>query len=110
MRADDARHGVRMAAAIEGDAGIVDVDARKRGRKAVGVAFATDLAVRDDVESGRFLSLDCKHCRIVLRLRQPLRRDAPEFARTHPRRKTTCEFFAVDQPVRLRITADERRG
>src|SRR3712207_8245602 len=48
--ADDARHRVGVAAAVEGRAGVVEVDAGERGGEVVGVALPPDLAVGDDVQ------------------------------------------------------------
>ena len=78
--ADDARHGVRLAAAVDRVAGIVEVDAVKRRGEAVGIAFAPHLAVGDDVESGALLVADRDQGGVVLRLLQPFRRDPPELA------------------------------
>ena len=67
-RPDDARYRHRMPAAVERRARIVEVDALERGRKQVRVAFATDLAIGDDVEPRLFLRSDCDDRRVVLRL------------------------------------------
>ena len=87
-RTNDPRNGVRVAAAVERRARVVDVDAVERGREAVRVAFSADLAVGDDVEARRFLGSDREHGRIVLRLGEQLLRDTPQLARPHPRRET----------------------
>ena len=68
--ADDARHGIGVARAVERAAGIVDVHALERGGEAVGVALAPDLAVGDDVEARLLLRADGEQRRIVLRLLQ----------------------------------------
>ncbi len=47
--------------------------------------------------------------RVVLRLLQAVGGDAPDFARAHTRREAAREHLAVDQPVRLRHAADQRR-
>ena len=101
--ADDARDRVRVARPVERDAGIVDVDAFKRGREAVRIAFATDFAVGDDVEPRVFLSLDRKHGRIVLRLGEIRLRDAPELFRPNARRKAAGELGSIDEPFGLRV-------
>ena len=108
--ADDARHGVRMAAAIERHARVVDVDAIERGGEAVRIAFAADFAVGDDVEPGRFLGADGEHRCIVLCLGEQRLRYAPQLARAYARRKTLREPRAVDEPLGLRIAADEGGG
>ena len=53
--ADHARDGVRPARAARHHRRVVDVEALQRGREAVRVALAPDLAVGDDVEPGAFL-------------------------------------------------------
>ena len=105
--AGDARHRIGMAGAVERRAGIVDVDAFERGGEAVGVAFAPHLAVGDDVEAGALLVVDREQRRVVLRLREVLRRYGPQFLGAHARRKTAGEFFTVDQPFRLGVGADQ---
>src|SRR5580692_9527305 len=51
-RPADPGYRVRMAAAVQRGAGVVDVDAVQRGRERVGVALPSDLAVGDDVQPG----------------------------------------------------------
>ena len=108
-RSDHARHRVRMAAAVERRARVVDVDARERGREPVRVALPARLAVRDDVEPGPLLVADREQRRVVLRLLQVLRVDAPQLGRAHARREPAAEALAIDQPVGLRVRADEAR-
>src|SRR5262249_61214302 len=48
--------------------------------------------------------------RIVLRLGQVRLADPPELARADPRREPAGELRAVDQPVGLRVAADQGRG
>src|SRR2546427_360625 len=57
-----------MARAVERGAGMVDIDAFERGGEAVGIAFAPDLAVGDDVEAGALLRPDGEQRGVVLRL------------------------------------------
>src|SRR2546422_3750339 len=57
-----------MARAVERSAGMVDIDAFERGGEAVGIAFAPDLAVGDDVEAGPLLRPDGEQRGVVLRL------------------------------------------
>ena len=97
-----------MAAAVERGAGIVDVDAVERGGEAVRIALAAHLAVGDDVEPGALLLADGENGGVVLRLLEPFRRDAPQLLRPHARREAAGELLAVDQPVGLRVGADER--
>ncbi len=92
------------------DAGVVEVDALERGREAVRVALAPDLAVADDVEAGVFLRADRDQRRVVLRLGEVLGRDAPELLRAHARREAAGELGAVDQPLGLREAADDGGG
>ena len=109
-RADDARHRVGVAAAVQRRARVVDVDALERGGEAVRVALAAHLAVGDDVEPGALLVGDRQPRRVVLGLLQVRRVDAPQLARAHARREAVAQPLAVDQPVRLRVGADEARG
>ena len=85
--ADDARHRVGMAAAIERGARVVEVDTLERGGEAVGVALAPDLAVGDDVEAGALLGADRQDRGVILRLGQVLRADTPQLGGAHARRK-----------------------
>src|SRR6185436_5835421 len=102
-----ARHGIRMTTAIQCRAGIVDVDAFERCSEAIRIAFAADLTVGDDVEPGLLLRADRDDSCVVLRLREPLLRHAPQLASTHTRREAARELLAIDQPFGLRIAADE---
>ena len=107
-RTDDARHRVRAAGATERGAGVVEVDAFQRGGEAIGVALAPDLAVGDDVEAGLLLRLDRQDRGVVLRLGQKRLGDAPQLlARARAAGKLFSELLAVDQPLGLRVAADE---
>ena len=108
--ADDARHRIRMARAVERAARIVDVDAFERGGEAVGVALAPDLAVGDDVEPGLLLRPDGEQRRVVLRFGEKASGTRHSSLRAHARRETPGELLAIDQPLGLRIAADERSG
>ncbi len=99
-----------MARTIERCAGVVDVDAVERGREAVGIALAPDLAVGDDVEPSLLLRADREQGRVVLRFLDPRLGDAPKLVRAHARRKSTGELPAIDQPFRLRVATNECRG
>jgi hypothetical protein len=109
-RPDDARHRIRMPRAVERGARVVDVDPVERGREAVRIALAADLAVAHDVEAGVLLRADGDQRRVVLRLLQVRRRHPPELGRPHARRKAPGELLAVDQPVGLREAADDGGG
>src|SRR5262249_48315144 len=77
-RTDHARNWVSVAAAIEGRAGIVQIDSIEGRRKAVRIALTTDLAIGDNVEPGVLLSLDGNDGCIILGLLQPGVRYAPQ--------------------------------
>ena len=109
-RADHSRHRVRMAGAVERRAGVVEVHPLERCREAVGVALAPDLAVRDDVDPRSLHVADRDHRRVVLRLLQQLWCDSPDLQRPRARWEPAPEHFPIDQPVRLRVAADHRRG
>ncbi len=107
-RTNDARHYIRTPGAARDGPGVLDVEPLQRGREAIRVAFAADLAVGDDVEAGPLLRFDGKNRGIVLRLCQERLRDAPQLLRAHPRRQALLEPLSVDEPLGLRVTADER--
>jgi hypothetical protein len=90
--AGDARHRVRVAGAVEGGAGIVEIDAFQRRGEAVGIALAAHLAIGDDVEAGALLVADGEDGGVVLRLLEIFRRDPPQLQRAHARRKAPGEF------------------
>ena len=89
---------------------MLEVDPGERVREAVRVALAADLAVGDQIDSGPFHVVHGQDGRIVLSLFEMLRRDPPELAGERARRQAFGETLAVDQPVRLRIAPDDRRG
>src|SRR5437899_7646283 len=93
--ADDARHGVRMARAVQRAAGMVDIDAFERGGEAVGIAFAPDLAVGDDVEAGPLLRPNGEHCGVVLRLGEMRLGNPPQLFCPYAGRKAPGELFPV---------------
>jgi hypothetical protein len=84
-RADDPGHRVRVPAAVQGGAGVVDVHPVQRGREVVGVALPADLAVGEQVQPGLLLGADREHRRVVLGLREVPRGRAPQLLRPHPR-------------------------
>ena len=106
-RPDHARHRVRMARAVERRSRVVEVEPLERVREVVRVALAPDLAVGDDVDAGLLHVAHGEHGRVVLRLLEPRLVDAPQLARGHARRQPPRELRAVDQPVGLRIAADD---
>ena len=108
-RAHHTRHRVRMTGSIQRNAGGVQVDTVEGGREPVGVALATHLAVRDDVDAR---TLHVRHRdpgRIVLCLLEVRLRDAPELAGSHSRRQPRPQPLSIDQPVGLRIAPDHGR-
>ncbi len=109
-RPDDPGHRVRVAAAVERGAGIVDVDAIERGSERVGVALAPDLAVSDDVQPGILLRPDGEQGRVPLRLLEVVRVHPPELRSPDPWREPPGQLRPVDQPVRLGVAADKRGG
>ena len=79
-RSRDDRHRNLVAGAADDLADAAAVDAVERVRELVRVAFAPDLAVRDDVDAGALLVADRFERRFVLRLLEPLGRHAPHLA------------------------------
>jgi hypothetical protein len=102
------RHWRRAAAAAADMAGMFAIDAVERQCETVGVAFAADLAVADDIDAGPFHLADREDRRIVLRLFEPGLGDAPDVTCTDPRHAVMRERRAVDQPIGLRIATDHR--
>src|SRR5437867_8141902 len=98
-----------MARAVERGAGTVDIDAFERGGEAVGIAFAPELAVGDDVEARPLLRPDGEQRGVILRLGEIGLGDPPQLFRAHARRKAPGELFPVDQPFGLGITSHQRR-
>ena len=87
----DPGHRIRVAAAVKGGAGVVDVHAFQRGREPVGVALPTYLAVREDVQASFLLGLDRQQRRIALRLLQVGGINPPQLPGPHPRREPAGE-------------------
>src|SRR5207248_6912010 len=108
-RADDPRHGVLVAGAVERDTGLLEVDALERRREPVGVALPPHLAVGDHVDAGALHVLDGETGRVVLGLLEERLGHAPELARPYARRQPLAEPVAVDQPRGLRVAPDDRR-
>ena len=88
--------------------GLIEVDPVERGRKPVEVALAPHLAVRHDVDAGALLIANGNQRGVVLRLLENIGGDAPELPHPHARRGIRGEQRSVDQPLRLRIRADDR--
>ena len=109
-RTDDARHRVGTARATERDAGVVEVDAIQGGGEAIGVALAPDLAVGEDVQAGLLLRLDRCDGGVVLCLGEKRLGNAPQLLCAHARRQALQQLLTVDQPLGLRVAADERGG
>ena len=86
---------------------IFNVDAFERSRKTIRITFAPLLTVCDDVEAGAFLVLDRENCCLVLFGFERFRIDQPEIVHPDPRHHLR-EPRAIDQPIRLRIGANER--
>jgi hypothetical protein len=105
--AGDARHGHGLAGAVHRRARLVEVDALERGGEAVGIAFAPDFAVGDDVQARRLLRLDGEDRGVILRLREMLGGNAPQLLRAHARRQAREQLRAVEQPLGLRVAADQ---
>ena len=109
-RADDPGDGVGMSAAVEGGAGIVEVQSLEGCCEVVGIALPPHLAVCDDVKSCIFLGLDRNHRGILLSLWKMIGLDSPQLTGADARRKAAGELRPVDQPFRLRVAAHQRSG
>jgi hypothetical protein len=109
-RAGHPGHRIRVAAPVQRGARVVDVHTVQGGREPVGVAFPPHLAVGHDVQASAFLRPDGQFGGIRLRLLEVGGCDTPQLGRPDPGRETPLEPFAIDQPFRLRITADQGCG
>ena len=98
-----------MAVAVQRLTGLVDVDPVEREHEVVRVALAPDLAVGDHVDPRALLVANRDQGRVVLRLLEMRLVDPPQLPCADARRQPAAERLAVDQPVRLRIAADNRR-
>ena len=106
-RAHHARHGVRMTRPVERRPRVVEVEPLERVGEVVRVALAPDLAVGDDVDAGLLHVAHGERRRVVLGLLEPLVLDAPQLVGGYARRQPSRELRTVDQPVGLRIAADD---
>ena len=59
--------------------------------------------------TGTLLVADRQHRRIVLRLHEEVGRDPPQLAHPHAGRRAGAQQATINQPVGLRVRADERR-
>ena len=103
----DPRHRGGAAVGADHRAEPLGIDAVERQREIVRVAFAPHLAVADDVDADPLHLADREDRRVVLRFLQLRRRDAPDLVRMDPRHPVLFERGAVDQPIGLRIGADD---
>jgi len=108
--AHNAGHRVGVAGTVQAHARVVDVNALQCGGDAIGIALTPNFTVGDDVQTGIFLGADGQQGGIFHGLLQMWFCHAPQFFGPHAGWETTREFFAVDQPIRLGITADDGGG
>src|SRR5262249_4865802 len=106
--AHDAWHGVELSRAAQRFARVVEIGPVERRGEVIAVALAPDFAVSQDVDARALELVHDDSRRVVLRLLEIARVDAPHVARPHPRRQAREQLVAVDQPIRLRIAPDER--
>src|SRR5213592_1610345 len=99
-----------MTGAVERAPRMIEIDAFEHGGEAVGIAFAPDLAVGDDVESGLLLRPNGEQRGVVLRLGEIRLGNPPQLFRAYAGRKAPGELLAVDQPFGLRVAADKGGG
>jgi hypothetical protein len=104
------RNRIGMAAAVQRGPRIVDVNTVESRGEPVGVALPAHLPVGDDVQAGQFLIPDGQQRRIALGLLEVGGIDPPQLRRPHSRREPLPQPSAVDEPVRLGITADQGCG
>jgi hypothetical protein len=106
-RAHHAGDGVRMSAAVQRLAWVVQIEPHQGGREVIRVALPPDLTVGQDVQAGILLRPDREQRGVVLRAGEVLRRRPPQFRRSDARRKPAGELSPVDQPLGLRKAAHE---
>src|SRR5579872_3713171 len=68
--------------------------------EAVGVAFAPDFAIGDDVDPGALHVTDCQYRSVVLRLFQQVAWNAPDVLRMRARHAMLLQHCSIHQPVR----------
>ena len=104
-RADHARYRRLRSVSRSDDGRVIGIDAFKRGSKTVGIAFAADFAVGDDIDAGTLHVAYRDDGGVILSFLQMLRRQPP-----HRMHAGAWHGFrqhrAIDQPFRLRITSD----
>src|SRR5882672_5608360 len=89
--------------------GVPPADLSDDARHRVGMPRAVECRSRvDDVQSRFLLGADREQRRVLQRLGEKRLGDAPQLFRAHARRKAPGELLPVDQPLRLRVAADER--
>jgi len=101
-------HRIGVPAAVECGSRIFTIYAFKNRGKPVGIALPAYLAVSDDVETRSLLIADCEQGSVVLCLLESFRSDAPQLTCPHTRWEARRKLGAIDQPVGLRIRANER--
>jgi hypothetical protein len=109
-RAGDPGHRVGDAGAAEQGARVVQVHAVQRGGEPVRIALPDLLAVGDDVQPGPLLVAQREQGGVPLSLLQVRGADPPQFTGPDPGRQPVAEPVPVDEPVRLRVAADQRGG
>src|SRR5688572_18005743 len=97
-----------MPRPVHGDAVLFQVNPVQGRGEAVRVAFAPDLAIRDDVEPGFFLRPYGYQRRVALGFLEIRLRNAPQLPGAYPRRQAACKPGSIDKPFRLWIASYER--
>src|SRR5205085_11620973 len=97
---------VGATAAAGALARIVQVDPLQCGGETIAVALAADLAIGDDVDIGALHVADGQHGGIVLSLLEEWLGDAPDIAGTNTWRQSAEQLVSIDEPVWLRVAAD----
>ena len=87
--------------------GVVQVQAIERCREAVRIALAAYLAIGDDVDAGQFHAANRQQGCVVLRPGEVRLWNAPHLCHSHTRYPALGQLRTIDQPVGLRVTADD---
>ena len=100
------RHAPRLRSHL---AGMLGIDPFQREREPVGIAFAPDLPVGDDVDPRALHLADRQYGPIVLRLFEQRLGDTPDLVRMSARHAVLLQRRAIHQPIGLRIASNNCR-
>ena len=88
--------------------GIVEIDSFERCGETIGIAFAANFTVGDDIQAGAFLGAYREDGGIILRLFEEFGRNTPQIGGADAGRQAVRKLGAIDQPIRLGIGSHQR--